>query len=504
MPRMLYDHNGNAVPTESENILMQVLNETEQSMAEASYVRPYDYHWQPKGEADWRTLTEQGHQALRKSAVRAVHTSLLMRGYLRNMRNFVIGVGPTLTPMFDDDHIDRQAAAWWSQFKKLNNWHAYEKEMPYNTWRDGETFTRFFVHNGSPRPIEWPARTQQLLASKGMQSYFTRPRMPAGMVSIRLVDPDNIHDPTGAIEEGILVDPEDEQTVLGYCLSKGTDLVSIIPAGEMMHVKIGSDSDQKRGRSILEGLLAMDSKYQNWLDNRITLSKVRNAIALIKRIENATSEQVQAFKNRAETTRNNTDAYGENRSKGLKPGTVFTATPNVKYDMLSPNVQAADAQHDGREIKLNMAAGASMPEYLFTADASNGNFASTMVAEGPGMREMEAQRDSFAPHYKHIWVEVVKSGARHGHIDIDPDRVSEDTVDLAWQPLVTRDELKHAQAQKIRKDAGVLSAETWQIDAGLNPETERQNMEQERQELAGQGIPPDLLAQVVAMVDDEE
>jgi hypothetical protein len=36
-----------------------------------------------------------------------------------------------------------------------------------------------------------------------------------------------------------------------------------------------------------------------------------------------------------------------------------------------------------------------LPEFMITGDASNGNYASTMIAEGPGEREIEDWQDFF-------------------------------------------------------------------------------------------------------------
>ena len=445
-------------------------------------VQPETDGWIPIGAsgATPRILDSAEQQTLREQAIKASTQSPLPIGYLGSLQRFVMGQGPRFTPITEDETLSEAMRSWWAKFCALNKWDALEDEIAKRTWRDGNVFLRRIIEQDGDRQVAFSGSVLQSLRRKGIDaSMILRPEIPVGMVKIRIIDPDYIADPEGVISHGILTDPDDVQTVLGYMFSPGGKFVEMLSPDEIEHIKIQCDSDCKVGRSILEPILSLNAKYEQWLDYRIVLSKVRAAIALVRKVE-GTATQIANIRNQEIPQRNNAEIRGDQRQRMLKPGTIITASPGVSYEYVSPNLQAQDAQHDGREIKLNMAAATGLPEYMMTGDSSNANYASTMISEAPGVREFESWQDFFTPVFKRIWLWVMTAAAEAGQIPISPDELNADSVDLNWPPLISRNEKEETESNQVRFQNKVLSREGWALRDGIDWEKELPRLQQDR------------------------
>jgi len=124
-----------------------------------------------------------------------------------------------------------------------------------------------------------------------------------------------------------------------------------------------------------------------------------------------------------------------------------------------------------------------MPEFMLSSDASNANYSSTMVAEGPAVKMFERlQADT-------IWADlavmkrVLRAAVAAGRL---PENVL-DLVDIdADGPSVqTRDRLKDAQADQILFTAGVMSAQTFAARHGLDYSVERKQLDTDREQETG-------------------
>src|SRR5690606_28172048 len=107
----------------------------------------------------------------------------------------------------------------WCDFLARNQGHYSYQEHARRAWRDGECFVRRFA------PFSWPP-------------------------DLRFLDPETIA-PTREhpASQGILTDPDDVERPL-WCLrvEPGSDrLREQIDAADILHTRVGVDSNQKRG-----------------------------------------------------------------------------------------------------------------------------------------------------------------------------------------------------------------------------------------------------------------
>lgn len=431
-----------------------------------------------------RGLDSATSAELRKQAIRASYRSPLMVGYLRTLKRFVMGKGPTFHPMTDDKELNERISEWWKYVALVNKWDALEDEIPGRTWRDGEGFIRRFTHDhNGPLKSTFTNTVAQRLRKLGVsRSMIQGDSLLRGTTLLRILDPGQIEDPEGVIKNGIVTSSDDVQNVLGYLWNPKpgkNDAVEFVPAAEMEHTPINVDSDVQRGRSQLEPLLRRDKQFEDWLNYRLALNLARTSIVLHKQVDGATPTQLSGLRDPKQR-----DSPGNDRkTRMFNPFTTITTNKGVEYKLHTPNLQAQDAQHDGRSLQLNMAAATGFPEFMFTGDSSNQNFASALVSEGPAFREFESWQDFFTPTYRRIYRWVMEDAAKAGQIQgLEKEAAKELPVEVRWPNIEVRDQEKRAKRNETLHRNGVLSLETWAIDAGLDWEIERERIERELQD----------------------
>ena len=125
-----------------------------------------------------------------------------------------------------------------------------------------------------------------------------------------------------------------------------------------------------------------------------------------------------------------------------------------------------------------MAAAGEMPEFMFSVDASNGNFASTLVAEGPVVKSFQALQSKLRDADLWIIDEAVEHAIASGLLPANVLEVCDIQVDLP--EIATHDKIAETQADKIRADAGILSPQTWCSKNDLDYTQEIENIEAHR------------------------
>jgi hypothetical protein len=115
-----------------------------------------------------------------------------------------------------------------------------------------------------------------------------------------------------------------------------------------------------------------------------------------------------------------------------------------------------------------------MPEFMLTSDASNANYASTMVAEGPAMKMFQRlQAEQAAEDLEVMW-RVVSNAVAAGRLP--PEALSAIEIQVSPPALVMRDQLREAQVARIEHQSGILSPQTWSQRSGLDYDQEQANL----------------------------
>ncbi len=368
------------------------------------------------------------------------------RNILRLLEVYVAGPGLSLQhqpaiaadrrPAADD--LIQTADLLWRRFLEGNVRHYSAREQTRRAWRDGECFLRKFP------ATDWP---------------------PA----VRFIDPEAIGDaPDTAGSQGILTDPNDVETPVAYLrLHDNGRSAERIDAAEILHTRVGVDSNQKRGVTIFSPVLDMLSCFDKWVDTELTARKLQSSIVLWRKVQGSPLQTAGLADS----------AAGGTRREAIRPGTILTTNQSTEIQFLQPNTNFGDAVPLGRMLLLNIAAGAGLPEFMLTSDASNANFASTMVAEGPAVKLFQSEQQFFAGEFNRLWRWVMSDAVDLGLLPADFfDRIA---PQWTFPQLVNRDRSKERLADVRLVESQILSrAEVARRD-GVDPKVMREELADE-------------------------
>jgi capsid protein len=146
----------------------------------------------------------------------------------------------------------------------------------------------------------------------------------------------------------------------------------------------------------------------------------------------------------------------------------------LEYDFPTRGVDASNFVAVLQAELRAIAARLVMPEFMFTSDASNANYSSTMVAEGPAMKMFERLQASMIEQDREVMWRVVDNAVAAGRLPYNV----RDLVEIQIVPpsLHVRDPLRQAQVDRIAFDSGILSPQTWSQHLGLDYDQEQKNL----------------------------
>lgn len=368
-----------------------------------------------------------------------------------NRISYIVGSGHTYraaprkgaAPATD---LPARVQATLDEFLERSQWGRRQQEIVRRLDRDGEVFLRFFA------PAE-------------------------GALELRFVEPGQVATPARlagdpAASFGIGVDPRDVERRLVYYIDG-----QAVDAAEVQHRKLGVDSNVKRGLPLFYPVRKNLRRAEKLLRNMSTVAEIQSAIALVRKHQRRTRSTVEQFV-AGQADHTSVSASGRTQySKRIEPGTILDVDAAVDYDFPAAGI---DAGRFVQVLQAELRAIASrlvMPEFMLTSDASNANFASTMVAEGPAIKMFDRLQADQANHDLAVMWRVVELAAAEGRLP--PDVRSLVEIQVGRPSLHVRDALKEAEANRIAFEAGVLSPQTWSQRLGLDYEQEQVNLRQQ-------------------------
>lgn len=370
-----------------------------------------------------------------------------------NMISFMVGEGHKYNMVAKQvqEVPDERLAALQEVLESLleeNQWCKRQAEIVLRLDRDGEAFIRKFVDGD-------------------------------GMTRYRFVEPYRIRQPEANSRAtfGIETDPDDVETVLAYWIAPLKDGGSWerVDASEIQHRKANVDMNVKRGVPTTWPIGPVLERVGRLMDNMGTIAEIQTAIAMIRRhmgVTKAGLENMRASKASYSATSSETGQtqYWERRRKGQ----IIDASANTEYDFPpSPDVTG---WIEGASFNLRGAASrVCFPEFMFTSDASNANYASTMVAEGPAVRMFQRRQASMKESdHELLWEALERLVGESGLEGVEL-QAEAPTVEV-------RDEKAEADTNKIYLDMGILSKQTISASINVDYKQEQANIEQHEQD----------------------
>ncbi len=453
-----------------------------------SFVDPRDPYgddgesWLPLGSGSGSVLDEacpaseaQLADIRRQCRQLALENEFAINGH-ENRVSYIVGAGHTYRATVKKCcHARSELAAAVQHeldaFIVANHWHQRQQEIVRRRDRDGEALLRFFT-------------------------------AADGTLRIRFIEPDQLVTPPAQMSNpaarlGVLTDSHDVENVLGYFIDG-----QLVDAAEIQHRKANVDANVRRGLPLFYPVRKNLRRAEKLLRNMSVVAEIQSAIALIRKHRQGTISGVQQFvANQADafTAGRDAQASGAERSgraltvRRYGPGTILDAPSGLEYDFPAAGVDAANfvtvLQAELRAIASRLV----MPEFMLTSDASNANYSSTMVAEGPAMRMFARLQAEQVCDDVHVMWRVVDAAIAAGRLPTE----ARTLIEIQAQPpsLVVRDQLQEAQRHRIENTAGILSLQTWSQLSGFDYDQEQANFAAHAMQLAAANHGPTTNAQ---------
>lgn len=420
--------------------------------------------------------TQDGHDKIRAFQRRLYHENEFATGVIETRISYIVGTGHVydVEPKDEDDELsdaDKAAAmAVIDEFIKINKWQARQQESCRRCDRDGEAFLRRFIVTADNKP-----------GAEGVEE------KPHRVVKIRFVEPGQVRTPTEqannpAATFGILTDPDDVETVLGYYVDG-----ELVEAREIQHRKRNVDGNVKRGLPLL-----YQSKYnlpraEKVVRNAAATVEIQAAVGMVRKHAAASQNAVQDFvAGKASASLQQRTPNGQVKTRNFQqfqPGTIIDVPGTTEYEFPAMGLDPSKPAGTVQMILRAVGSRTGLPEFMVSADASNANYASTLVAEGPAVKAFQREQWTMIGEDEEIFDEVLRVAVEDG-------RLTQELVDrikVCAEPpnVISRDELQGAQKNQILVTMGVKSPQTVALEENLDYDREQANIEEHAERNGG-------------------
>ena len=326
-----------------------------------------------------------------------------------------------------------------------------------------------------------------------------------GRPTLCFVEPDQVREPGNVrgLEEwlgdfdgvpswsfGVRTPESKPAQVLGYHLSLDDGGLNwdYVPARRMCHVKRNAVANAKRGVSdtfLIVEEIAREAKLRR---NMAEGAALQSAIAWILEAPPGTTQaSIQTLGAGDAVAQYGKQILGggqkQQRVQRYNPGTILKPSPGLVY---KPGPMGAERNSGFLEVSqyILRIVGTrwAMPEYMVSGDASNANYASTLVAESPFVKAREADQAFYARAFQAMLFKVLRFEWERGSLPQVPWPEIEAAVEISVEKpsVASRNAQELATVQSAQIAAGILSKKTAAIQAGLDWDAEQANLADER------------------------
>lgn len=367
----------------------------------------------------------------------------------QNLQNFIAGVGYTYKiqdPAKRSTYARaiKQAMDYWDEFVEREAWDEKEAECILRADRDGEAIVRTFID------FEGAA--------------------------VRFVDPDAVRSSRPSMELGIVTRPGDAQKIIGFIIEDQ----ETVPAEEIVFFKKNTDSDVHRGVPTFLPVVEPLEGAKKMLRVTRKMAEIQAAIAVVREHpEGTTGTKIAALADAA-AQRTPTDGTSGSsfRQRVIQPGTIMDVPPGQKYHFPIAG-QGADKMQVVVNLLLRAAAArVSQPEFIFSMDASQSNYASLVAAEQPGMRAFEKQQAWYSRRFRSLFKRVILIGVIQGRLS---QKLLDPTLKYSAKgPAVrSRDRFSIVRSNDLLVKGKIKSRRTVAEEEGLDFDREMQYREED-------------------------
>jgi hypothetical protein len=370
---------------------------------------------------------------------------------LENLVNYIVGSQHTYQVAAKDGEqippaIIAKIQSCLDEWCKAVKWGKQQADCEKRQNMDGECIRRFFNTN------------------TGLQVRFVEPW--------QLATPSSHTVATHAW--GVEVDLEDAQTIKAYWI----DGQAVNPA-DVDHRKRNVYLNVRRGIPTFYPIRYNLRRAENLLKNMGLVAQTQASIAFIRSHgSGTTSGQMGAFAASNASVSYTPSTTGIQRNfQRFRPATIIDKRANMDIGGFKDTIDAPAFVEVLQAELRTIAARINMPEFMVSADASNANYSSTMVAEGPSVRSFERWQSETEESDLPILHAALAWHSGRINPPFPPEALKGIEIIVGKPRITARDRLQETQANQILNAAGVMSTQTWSAKEDLDYQQEQANFE---------------------------
>jgi hypothetical protein len=298
---------------------------------------------------------------------------------------------------------------------------------------------------------------------------------------VRFVEPSQIETPPSDTRSeatwGIVTAEDDVETAVAYWVDEVR-----VDAFSIQHRKANVDRNVKRGLSLFYPVRKNLRRADELLRNMSVVAGIQSAIAMNRKQQGGgkgASEAARAAN--ADVTVSNTTTGKTSHFRRYAPGAIIDAPASTDYEFPSSSIDAGGfvvvLQAELRAIASRLV----MPEFMLTSDASNANFSSTMVAEGPAVKMFGREQWTMIEEDLEVMDRVLDMAVETGRLTAEVRDQLE--IDVTPPQLASRDRKEEIEADAILVDKKAMSIQTLQLRNDLDPEHETELIDEQRKKM---------------------
>jgi hypothetical protein len=213
----------------------------------------------------------------------------------------------------------------------------------------------------------------------------------------------------------------------------------------VLHYAINRPAGAQWGEPDLAPLLTWLRRYSAWLEDRVRLNRFRNAFVYVVTGSFASEEARKARQTQLAANPPN-------------PGSILVCDESEKWEVITPKLEAMDANTDGLTLKKLIASGVGIPLH-FLAEPEGTNRTTAEAAGGPTFRRFEQRQQFFMWLLSDLLKMVITRKSLVDH-RIKP----EEEIKISGADISARDNVAHSiaavnimNALERSKDMGLIS-----------------------------------------------
>ena len=213
----------------------------------------------------------------------------------------------------------------------------------------------------------------------------------------------------------------------------------------VLHYAVNRPAGAQWGEPDLAPLLPWLRRYSAWLEDRVRLNRFRNAFLYVVSADFAS----EAARKARQT---------ELAANPPSPGSILVTDNSETWSVITPKLEALDANQDGLTIKKLIASGVGLPLH-FLAEPEGSNRTTAESAGGPTFRRFEQRQQYFMWLLRDLLQVII---TRRAMVDPSMDPAAE--IEISGADISARDNVAHSiatvnimNALERLKDMGLIS-----------------------------------------------